>query len=161
MYVPHLEVDPQPFARGGSVAIVVVSLIDAYQACLMLANPMTARATNLTALVLGFGAIHAPGGLYFIAAVMIASAALALVGAIVRLGVIRVLLFCPQLILLGATAYGGQWAALHGHYLDGTAHYPNGLSIPWQHISADQIAWLGLFFVYASAVARRCWEPNF
>lgn len=160
MYMPHLAIDPHPLARGGSVAICAVSATNVYLACLMIANPLAANATNLTALVMGFAAIHAPDGLHFVEGVMLACAALAALGAVLRLGVIRVLMFIPQAVLLGGVAYGGQHAAWIGHYLDGTAHYPNGVPIPWQHISGDQICWTGLFIVYASAIARRCWEPN-
>lgn len=152
--------DPRPFSRGGSVAIVSVSVVHIYLATLLLFQPLTANATNVRALVMGFKAIHPPGGVGFMAAILVLSALSAMVGALFKLGYVRVLTFLPQCVFLGFSAAGGQIAAWLDHYLDGTGFYPDGSAIPWQHISADQVGYAALFVVYASAILRRCWEPN-
>ena len=134
-------------------------------AALLLQQPLAGNATPLTALLVAFRALHAPDGTTFVALCMICSALLGLIGAVMRLGWLRLALFMPQALILGFSAWGGFLATIHDHYLDGTAHYPAGppfygIEIPWQHISADQMGLFALFVVHSSAIIRRCWDPS-
>lgn len=149
-----IALDPHPFARGGSWAIVCVSAMHIFQAAMMLTWPVKAySATSLIALLKVFHVLGSPDGTHFLSAVMIASALFGLWGATCRMGWARLAVFVPQHILLGIMTGGAVWAWLLGHYLDGTV-------VPWQHIATDQIVLIALFAVHTSAIVRRCRDPN-
>lgn len=153
-YTPTVKIDNRPFARGGSVTIVVVSLVHIYQAILWSIWPaQTGGATCLIYLLRSMHALDSPDGATFASLMMIAGAILALIGALFRFGWIRILLFIPQQAILCFMAGGGMVAVQQGAYLDGTV-------IPWQHISADQIWPLAVLVIHTSAILRRCWDPN-
>lgn len=149
----YVELDKHPFARGGSVAIVVVSLVHIYQAVLWLRYPATGGATCLIYVLHAMHALDSPDGRIFASSVMILAAILALIGGLFRFGWIRILLFIPQQALLCFMAGGGVVAIQQGAYLDGTI-------MPWQHISADQIWPIAVLVIHTSAILRRCWDPN-
>jgi hypothetical protein len=124
------------------------------QAGLLLHSSSAGGATNLMSLQIVFSALgsHGYGG-RLVAAIMISAAILALIGALFRLGRIRLLLFMPQLFCLGVMAIGGLSAAWSGAYLD---HTP----MPWDHILADQLPSGILFGIYWNAIIWRGREPN-
>src|SRR5215469_4040812 len=102
--------DTLPFARSGTVYIFVISILNMYLAGLMLSNPLTINATNITAIVLGFHALHMEPPLATVEWSMIGFAALAMAGAVLHLGRARLAFFVPQAVILGGVAYGGQAA---------------------------------------------------
>lgn len=154
---PRFSIDPHPFARGGSVAICAVSAMHIAQAVLLMQSSAAANATPISALIYVFAkfgsAVGLPYFVWWLPPALCASAALALVGALFRLGWIRLAIFIPQHFLLGAMVVGSIYAVGQGAYLDGTVK-------PWQHIAADQIGMLALFIVYSSAILRRCSDPD-
>lgn len=147
------ELDPYPFSRGGSVVIVVIALMHVYQAGLLHWWPSAIHATNLTAVSMAFRFLHLANGIVCLQIIMYTAAALAVIGAFFRLGWIRVAIFIPQHLILGAMAWGGLLAAYQGHYLDGT-------QVSWAHITADQAGYVALFLMHSSAIIRRCQDPN-
>jgi hypothetical protein len=147
------KLDPHPFSRGGSWAIVTISAMHVYQSAMLQFNPAALHATDLAALVMAFRYIHLMDGILFLQVIMVLSSGAALCGAFYRLGYVRLIIFMPQHLLLAAMAWGGIVAAIHGSYLDGTP-------MAWAHISADQIGYMALFSIHSSAIVRRCRDPN-
>lgn len=135
------------------MAIVAIALMHVYQSWLMYKNVAALGATNLTAVLLAFRFNHLANGMAYMQLMMCAAAALALFGAFCRLGWVRIVIFIPQHLILGAMAWGGVYAAHVGHYLDKTP-------MAWSHISADQFGYVALFVVHSSAIVRRCRDPN-
>lgn len=152
-YIPSIEIDRHPFARGGSVAICMVSLMHLTQAYLLLRSGLASNATSLAALVYASRWVDPDDGRHLLAAILFCTASLALIGAFLRLGWIRMAIFLPQHFLLTVMMIGCMAAAWHGAYLDGTVK-------PWQHIAADQMTIVALWLVHASAIVRRARDPN-
>lgn len=148
-----LKLDPHPFSRGGSIAIISICAMHIMQASLLLYSPAAGNATSMKALLLTILALGIPGNDRALSYTMIITALLALYGAMFRVGKIRLAVFIPQHLMLGVMAIGGLWAAAHGAYLDGTA-------MPWVHILADQLGIVALFVVHTSAIIRRAQDPN-
>jgi hypothetical protein len=115
--------------------------------------PAAIAATNLKAVLLAFGFFHLPTAAPDLQMALCVGAALALVGAAFRVGLLRIAIFVPQHLLLGGMAWGGLLASYQGNYLDGT-------SMAWVHINADQVGYVALFVVHSSAIVRRCRDPN-
>jgi hypothetical protein len=147
------QLDPHPFSRGGSVALVATAVMHVYLAALLSWQPPAIHATDLTAVMLAFRLDHLAHGIAWMQLLMCAASSLAVAGAFFRVGWVRIVIFIPQHLILGAMAWGGLYAALLGHYLDATP-------MVWSHINADQIGYICLFFVHSSAILRRCWDPN-
>jgi hypothetical protein len=147
----RLSLDPHPFSRGGSVAICAVSLLHFIQATLYLYSDVAGNATPLRGLLYVFWAFGIAPKLAI--PILMVSAMLGLVGALCRLGWIRLAIFLPQHLCLGIMAGGGVFAAWQGAYLDGTA-------LPWVHILVDQIPVSAIFLVHTSAIVRRARDPN-
>lgn len=152
-FEPRFELDRDWFARGGSVAIVCVSILHIIQAGLLLYSADTVNSTGLLAILISLRSVYEGNGLPVIITTMAITAMISLVGAIFRLGWLRLALFLPQHFLLGIMAIGGVAAAIQGHYLDGTV-------IPWSHILADQLSMTALFVIHSSAIVRRAGDPN-
>ena len=152
-FKPRLEIDRHWFARGGSVAIVCVSVLHIIQAGLLLHSAETVNSTSLLALVISLHTVYSGDALPVVSTTMIITAMISLVGALFRLGWFRLALFMPQHFLLGIMAIGGIAASIQGHYLDGTV-------IAWSHILADQLSMTALFVIHSSAIIRRAGDPN-
>jgi hypothetical protein len=150
-YDIRFELDPNPFARGGSVAIFCVSLMHILQAMLIFDSNYTLNATGIKALNIVFDKLDFD--INYLAGLMIFTAILALFGTLMRLGWVRLAIFIPQHFILGVSALGGAFATINGAYLDGTV-------IAWQHIMADQTPAAMLFAVHSSAILRRARDPN-
>lgn len=144
------QLDLHPFARGGSVAIVAISLMHITQATLWMLFPAASNATCMMALLITFRAIHEAR---ILPTIMIVTAVLALVGAVSRIGWLRLVIFLPQHFMLGVMAVGGLGAAVLGMYLDGTVKQ-------WSHILSDQLPLVALFAIHTSAIIRRARDPN-
>jgi hypothetical protein len=141
-------------APQGTTEIVVISLMHAYQACLLLWGAHAGNATALRA-VMEFSKFTCHSNV--VAGAMLVSAGLAFVGALHRVGWARLLVFfIPQNVFAGAMAAGGLVATYNGAYLDGTKTYPDGTAIGWAHISGDQVAFSALFVIHFFATWRRC-----
>ncbi len=152
--MPHrvrLELDPHPFSRGGSAAICAVSGMHFLQAVLLLSTTTAGNATPLRGFLYFLWAFDV--GLWTAPWFLVAAATLGLIGALFRLGWIRLAVFLPQHFFLGIMAGGGMYAAWQGVYLDGTP-------MSWAHILTDQVPVSVLFFVYSSAIVRRARDPN-
>lgn len=150
-YIPYVEFDPHPFARGGSVAICSVSFMHIIQAILLFFLPAAGDATNMKAFLIFLKTVHV--GLESTSVILIVTAILALFAALMRLGWIRLALFLPQHFILGIMTIGGLYAAYIGSYLDGTV-------MQWEHIFTDQLPLTILFIVHSSAIIRRARDPN-
>lgn len=150
-YRVRLERDPHPFARGGSFAICAVSVMHAAQAGLLFWTHAGGDSTPVRALLFilwTFGI-----GPRVAIPILITTSALAMLGAMCRLGWVRLLVFVPQHFCLGVMAFGGLYAASRGSYLDGVV-------MPWGHILTDQLPISALFAVHTSAIVRRARDPN-
>ncbi len=147
------RLDPHPFSRGGSWAILTISMMHIYQALILSWWPQALRATDMTALFLALRMINLQIHVPSLQIIMILSSILALIGAFFRVGRIRLIVFLPQHLIIGAMAWGGLYASYVGHYLDGT-------HVSWAHISVDQIGYLSLFSIHSSAIIRRYRDPN-
>lgn len=145
-----LAIDPHPFARGGSSAICWVSLMHIFQASLLAAWPDAGDSTAIIALQ--YWAVMGHGRLVLVM-LMMTCALVAIAGAILRIGWIRILLLLPQQLLLGITAFGGLCATIQGAYLDHTA-------MPWPHIAADQVGYAALCGIHVVAMVKRARDPN-
>ena len=149
--------DRWPLDRRGSDAICAVAVMHIAQAALLLQSAAAANATSVAALIYAFAGFGIFVGMPDLVAglplVMIFTAAMALVGALFRIGRPRLALFFPQHFLLFIMLVGAAIAVSHGAYLD---HTPK----PWQHIAADQLPVLVLFYLHARAIIRRAREPN-
>lgn len=152
-FKPRLEIDRRWFARGGSVAIVSVSILHITQAGLLLYSAATINSTGLLALLISLQSVYDGDALSVITSTMVITAMISFIGALFRLGWVRLALFMPQHFLLGIMAIGGIAAAWQGQYLDGTI-------IPWSHILADQLSVTALFVIHSSAIFRRAGDPN-
>jgi hypothetical protein len=148
----RLALDPHPFARGGSVAIVTISLVHVSQAVVVHLWPLSARATDIMGGVMVLHFIHMTW-LPCLPLLLYLSSVLALFGALFQVGWMRLIVFVPQNLLLGAMAFGGVIAMIKGAYLDGTP-------MTWPHIYNDQIWVAAMWVVHSSAILRRCWDPN-
>jgi hypothetical protein len=93
-----------------------------------------------------FGIVSVP--IPVLVAVMFASVALAIYGTLFRIGWSRIGFFLLQQVLLGIMGWGGVYAALQGHYLDGTP-------IPAPQIFNDQIAYSAWFLAHIWAMGFR------
>lgn len=146
-----------PPSRLASSVIVVISLMHVYQASLILWGHRAGNATALRAVIEVFRIMQHPD---MVASAMVASAVLAVIGTMFRLGWARMLIFfIPQNIFTAAMAAGGLVATYDGAYLDGTRTYPDGSPIGWAHISGDQVAFSALLVLHFLATWRRCREP--
>jgi hypothetical protein len=144
-------------ARIESAVIIVISLMHIYQANLILWGDHAGNATALRAVIEVFRVMQHPN---MVAAAMVASAILAIIGTLFHIGWARMLVFfIPQNIFAGAMAAGGLVATYNSAYLDGTRTYPDGSPIGWAHISGDQVAFSALFVLHFLATWRRCGEP--
>lgn len=148
-HIIDLRLDPHPFNRGGSIAILSVSIMHIVQSCLLFLFPAAGHATNLKAFLifLHIAKIDFGSDILFITAI------LALIGTLFHLGWIRLALFIPQHFILGVMTLGGMYAAYRGQYLDGTI-------MQWEHIFTDQLPLLALFIVHSSAIIRRARDSN-
>jgi hypothetical protein len=149
------SLDPHPFARGGSVAIICVCVVHVVMALLLAVDSSAAGATEMTALIYAFQyflGVACPAHSCLIAT-MIVSALLALIGALMRIGRVRLAIFFPQHVLLIVMAGGGCWAIVQGAYLDGTV-------MPRAHIAAGELAVVALCAIHSSAIVRRARDPN-
>lgn len=139
------------------MAICSISVMHIYQASLLIYAAATANATPIAALIYAFvktgDAAGLPDLVWWLPWVLIASACIALVGAVFRFGWIRLALFLPQHLFLAGQMAGCVAAMIHGAYLDNTIK-------PWEHISADQAGVIALFVIHSSAILRRCRDPN-
>lgn len=145
--------DLRPFARGGSVAIVAISVGHIIIAILLYRWKEVLDATNVDGILLAFRYLHLVKGIPGLQVWMYVATILALFGAFFRVGWIRIIVFLPQHALLGAMTWGGILAAYQGSYLDGTP-------MSWAHIFVDQIGYPILFIIHSSAILRRCKDPN-
>jgi hypothetical protein len=144
-----LIIDRSAPSRLDSQILLIISLLHAYQGMLTLIYHSSVNATSLLIIAKGIAVIPDIGiSATATGALMLASAAAAIAGTIVFVR-LRSLMFAPQQILLGAMAWGGIFAMLRQHYLDGTA-------MDWPHISADQSVWISLFLIHALAMVSRC-----
>ncbi len=150
-FAPRWEFDPHPFLRGGSVAIVSVSVMHIIQAMLWIWSPAAAHASNMRAflILLETVGVHSRAG----SVILVTMAVSAIVGATMRLGWGRIATFLPQHFILGVMTFGGLYASYLGHYLDGTV-------MEWEHILTDQMPLAALFIVHSSAIIRRARDPN-
>jgi hypothetical protein len=143
----------RPFSRHGARVIMTVSALHLYQAVMMLHWPSAGQSTCLIALLNVLHALDSPDGRVFMAITMVVTAALALMAAFLRLGWMRLAMFMPQHFILGTMAFGGIWASVVGHYLD-------GVIVTWQQISTDQMGLMALFIVHTDAILRRSRDPS-
>lgn len=151
MKLPKL--DPHPFARGGSVAIVSVSVVHLVDTLWMLIFPVSRDATCMSAIISVMHAVAPWLGINGLAVFMAISAVVALMGAFCRLGFIRLAAFLPQHLFLGMMTAGGLYAAKAGAYLDGTV-------MAGAHVFTDQNMYIAMFVVHSSAILRRARDPN-
>jgi hypothetical protein len=124
-----------------------------YLALLLYLDASTIGATNVLGVVMALQFFRLPSSVPFMQVLMCAAAVLGLFGAMFRVGYLRLAVFVPQHLILGAMAWGGVVAAAKHQYLDGV---PMG----WGHINADQVGYMALFVIHSSAIGRRCWDPN-
>lgn len=144
----RIKVDAPSFRRMSSQIIFCASLIHVFQAGMMLMFSTASGATPLKALVGIVNYLHL-GGDASVAVVMFTTALMAIAGAGLYLGPIRLgLFFVPQQFILSIQAFGGIWASAVGHYLDGTV-------IPSPHIWTDQVYVAGLSVLHCLAALRR------
>lgn len=148
----RFSLDPHPFWRAGTGPILVVCAMQIVEAGMLLGFPPAVGATPLLAMlislqVMGLGSVHG------LAICLLIGAALAVVGAIFRIGCARLAILMPQNFLLGVMAFGGIVAAAHGRYLDGT-------TIPGVHIFADQLGMLALLVIHSVAIIDRSRDPD-
>lgn len=149
-----MRLDPQPFSRQGTATIVIVAGLLLAHAGLVLVSLNAASATNLQSVVMIFRQIGLSGGVQpLLVSVLVAAILMALAGALLRLGWVRLCLLMPIHFLLGTMAWGSILTVYRGSYLDGTV-------IPWQHIAADQSSYPALFLIYTFAILRRSSDPD-
>lgn len=122
------------------------------QAFLMLLYPSAAGATPTLALLSTLHALYRPDGPHLMSAIMMATADLALVGAMFPVGRWRLAMLLPQHLILGIMALGGWLAVSQGAYLDGTV-------IPWPHILVDQVTVTAIWVMHSNAILRRARAP--
>jgi hypothetical protein len=144
--------DAHPFARGGSVTICAIGLMFIIQASLLAIWPSSGKATTIRALEITFLYFFGIGD-EWLSFVMVASAVLAFMGTLFRLGHLRLAIFVPQHVLLFFMMLGAVAASWQGAYLDGTV-------MPRPHIVSDQMAIVTLFVIYSSAIVRRARDSN-
>lgn len=138
--------------RNGSVVICSVSALHIFQAVMILTWPSAGAATGLLGIwLVCHDILRAPDGMHFVAAVMLVSAGMALIGTLCSLGRVRLSLFMLQHLLLGIMAGAGVLASVRGTYLDGTI-------IPWQHIATDQAIILAFFVAHSWAILERSFD---
>lgn len=144
-------IDPDPFSRNGSIAIFATSIMHLIQATLISRFSEAANATDTTSLLFVFQTIGLDKSAMVL--LMVATATLATLGMLLRLGWTRLAMFMPQHFFLGVMAIGGIFAVAQGKYLDGTV-------VIWAHILTDQLPIIALFFVHSGAIIRRSWDLN-
>jgi hypothetical protein len=147
------KMEVHPLRRLGAVTILAVTIMHIVQAVLFVMDRHAGDATGLTAVL---GLIHAfryPLAGLALPPILLLSAGLALYANFFKLGWWRLALFAPQQLLLGIMATGAVAAGYDGAYLDGTVK-------PWQHIIADQLPLIVLFFVHIRAILHRAWDPD-
>jgi hypothetical protein len=142
------QLDSIAFWRNGSAVICIASAMHFIQALLIIFYPSAVNPSSLLALQkwVAFGIVSAT--IPVLVAVMLASVVLAIYGTLFRIGWPRIGFFLLQQVLLGIMGWGGVYAALQGHYLDGTR-------IPSPQIFNDQIAYSAFFLVHIWAMGFR------
>jgi hypothetical protein len=141
--------DSVAFWRNASAVICIISAWHFTQALTMIFfYPSAVNPSSLLALHrwVAFGIV--PVSTPWLVAVMLASVAMAVYGALFRVGWLRLGFFVPQQWLLGIMGWGGVYAALQGAYLDGTP-------IPLPQIFNDQSVYITVFLVHIWAMGFR------
>lgn len=132
----------------GSPTICTVSVMHILQAITILLWPNGAGATATLALLGGLHTIDTPDDTNMMCALMLFTAALALIAALFRVGQARLIMLLPQHIILGVMGLGGMAAVVLGHYLDGVV-------VPRAHIYVDQVVVSSFWFAHMFSISRR------